>query len=150
MIHLIFIFLVYSMSACDNYVLVGPPGSGKGTFSLKLVEEKAYKQICPGDILRTHIKNETDLGKLIKSTIENGDYIEDKIIYQIIEDQVKASVNNKQPFIIDGFSRHIDRYKFLLNLFEELKIQKTITYAHFIIEDQICIDRIANRLVCFN
>lgn len=150
MIFLILFLLIFPLSAIENYVLMGPPGSGKGTFSTKMIEEKGYKQICPGDILRTHIKNETELGQSIKLIVQNGDYIDDIIIYQIIEQEVRGYVERNIPFIIDGFPRHKDGYDFLIKLFKKLNIESTIVFIHFIIDDFTCIQRIANRLVCFN
>jgi len=150
MIFIILFLLILPLSAIENYVLIGPPGSGKGTFSTKLIEQKNYKQICPGDILRTHIKKETELGQSIRVIVQNGDYIDDTIIYQIIEQQVREYVERNIPFIIDGFPRHKDGYDFLIKLFKELNIESTIVFIHFIIDDFICIQRISNRLVCFN
>ncbi|MFZ5953857.1 MAG: adenylate kinase family protein [Candidatus Dependentiae bacterium] len=147
---LLLLSFCFSLYGFENYILIGPPGSGKGTFSSKMTQEFNYKQICPGDILRTHIKNETELGKSIKTIVESGDYIDDQIIFKIIDDQVRECIHNNIPFIIDGFPRNIDGFNFLNNLFEQLKIKETIVYVHFIINDKICIDRISNRLVCFN
>lgn len=146
---LLLLLLTFSIVGSENYVLIGPPGSGKGTFSTKMIEEKGYRQICPGDILRTHIKEETELGKTIKATVENGDYIDDVIIYQIIEQQVRECTDNHVPFILDGFPRHENGYRFISALFKQLCIESTVVFMHFVIDDQVCIDRIANRLVCF-
>ncbi len=143
------LFFVSAVFAHDNYVLVGPPGSGKGTFSSFMVE-RGYHQICPGDILRTHIKKETELGKIIKPIVERGDYISDDIMFQIIKEQVEDCLKNSRPFIVDGFPRNEAGLGFLKQLFEAHGAKQSIRFVHFNIEDEACINRINARLVCFN
>ncbi len=145
----LFVLLICSFINAEHYVLIGPPGSGKGTFSHKLVREQDYCQICPGDIVRTHIKNETELGKVIKPIVESGDYINDGIIYKIIEAQITECVKNKISFILDGFPRHENGYLFIKDLFKRLNIEAEITFVHFLVDDSTCIERISNRVVCF-
>lgn len=148
MIYMIFLFLVTNLAACENYVLIGPPGSGKGTYCQNLKSE-GYNHICPGDIVRTHIKNKTELGENIKNIVAQGDYVDDSIIFKIIEEHVTNSVNSQAAFIIDGFPRNQEGYKFLYDLLTKLQVKNKTTFIHFIIDDDTCINRIANRLVCF-
>ena len=67
-----------------NIILCGPPGSGKGTQSDNLVSELDFIKISTGDLLRTEIKNNTSLGKKIKSLIDQGTFVSDDIINDLI------------------------------------------------------------------
>ncbi len=143
------LLVTFSLFGQKNFILIGPPGSGKGTFSSFMKKEHGYYQICPGDILRQHIKNNTELGQKIKPVVAKGNYIDDSIIFKIIDEQVSHCVDNNIPFIIDGFPRNIASLEFLSQLFQTKQINSTITLVHFQIDDQACIERIEQRFVCF-
>lgn len=147
---IVLFFVTISLCGQTNFILIGPPGSGKGTFSSFMKNNYGYYQICPGDILRQHIKNNTELGQKIKPIVERGDYIDDTVVFRIIDEQVSYCVDNSIPFIIDGFPRSLSSFEFLLQLFKTKKINTTITLVHFRIDDEVCIERIDQRLVCFS
>lgn len=147
---ILFTFFGFSLFSQENYILIGPPGSGKGTFSSFMKKNHKYYQICPGDILRQEIKNNTELGEKIKPIVEKGDYIDDSIIFKIIEDQISYCIEHKIKFIIDGFPRSVSSFEFLLELLKRKNIVETMTLIYFKIDDQKCIERIDQRLVCFN
>jgi adenylate kinase len=129
-----------------NFVLIGPPGSGKGTFSFFMIQKKGFKQICLGDIIRMHKKGDTEIGKYIAA---NNGFVDDELAYRIIGDEVASAVEAKHRFIIDGFPRNVPAYEFLMKLFADKGISSTVTFVHFDIDDQTCINRIDSRLVCF-
>ena len=133
-----------------NYILIGPPGSGKGTFSREYITNQHYCHISPGDILRTHIKNGTALGKTIEAIVSRGDYINDSIVFKIIEDEVTTCALHNIPFIIDGFPRNKSGFVFLDTLLENINVKNNTVFVYFIIDDTTCIQRISSRLVCFN
>ena len=87
-----------------NIVLFGPPGAGKGTQSQRLIEKYSLIHLSTGDIFRSNIKGQTDLGKLAKSYIDKGQLVPDEITIDMLKDAV-----NKHPeakgFIFDGFPR---------------------------------------------
>jgi adenylate kinase len=89
-----------------NLILFGPPGSGKGTQSIKIAEKFQLKHISTGEILRSEIKKKSELGLLAKILIDKGELVPDnlliKILYAVFE-------NNKgvKGFIFDGFPRTI-------------------------------------------
>ncbi len=87
-----------------NLVLFGPPGAGKGTQSVRLVDEYNLVHLSTGDIFRANIKGETDLGKLAKSYMDQGKLVPDEVTISMLESEV-----NKHPnaagFIFDGFPR---------------------------------------------
>lgn len=125
---------------------MGPPGSGKGTFSFFMTQEKNYHQICLGDIIRIHKKNNSAIAKELET---KGGSVDDDLACRIIGEEVTSCIKNKLPFIIDGFPRTVPALKFLVQLLKEKNLSSHITFVHFIVDDQTCIDRIDKRLVCF-
>jgi adenylate kinase len=114
-----------------NLVLFGPPGSGKGTQSAKLVEKYGLTHLSTGDIFRANIKGETDLGKLAKSYIDKGELVPDEVTINMLEAEVEKAGETK-GFIFDGFPRTVPQAealdKFLsgrnetINLMLELEV----------------------------
>lgn len=87
-----------------NIVLFGPPGAGKGTQSAKLIEKYNLVHLSTGDIFRANIKGETELGKLAKSFMDNGQLVPDEVTIQILQSEADKSPDAK-GYIFDGFPR---------------------------------------------
>ena len=87
-----------------NLVLFGPPGAGKGTQAARLVEKYHLVHLSTGDIFRSNIKEETDLGQLAKSYIDKGALVPDEGTIAMLEAEVNSNSNAK-GFIFDGFPR---------------------------------------------
>jgi len=87
-----------------NIILFGPPGSGKGTQSVNLIDKYGLIHLSTGDIFRANIKGETELGNLAKSYMDQGNLVPDEVTIKMLESEV-----NKHPeakgFIFDGFPR---------------------------------------------
>ncbi len=93
-----------------NLILFGPPGSGKGTQSVKIAEKFNLAHISTGDIFRSEIKNETKLGVKVKSIIEQGELVPDELLVEILENAMQK-YTGKAGFIFDGFPRTIQQAK---------------------------------------
>ncbi|MEZ4799202.1 MAG: adenylate kinase [Flavobacteriales bacterium] len=87
-----------------NIVLFGPPGAGKGTQSEKLIEKYQLVHLSTGDIFRSNIKGETELGKLAKSYMDKGELVPDQVTISMLESEVNKYEAPK-GFIFDGFPR---------------------------------------------
>jgi len=87
-----------------NIVLFGPPGSGKGTQAAKLVEKYNLVHLSTGDIFRANIKGETELGKLAKGYLDNGQLVPDEVTIDILQSEASKHSDAK-GFIFDGFPR---------------------------------------------
>lgn len=89
-----------------NIVLFGPPGAGKGTQSERLVRQYDLVHLSTGDVFRSNIKGETELGKLAQRYMDEGNLVPDEVTIKMLEEEV-----NKHPdaagFIFDGFPRTI-------------------------------------------
>jgi adenylate kinase len=87
-----------------NLVLFGPPGAGKGTQAVRLVEKYNLVHLSTGDIFRANIKGETELGKLAKSYMDKGELVPDEVTIKMLESEVDKNPQ-AQGFIFDGFPR---------------------------------------------
>ena len=87
-----------------NIILFGPPGAGKGTQSVKLIEKYGLVHLSTGAIFRANMKGETELGILAKSYIDKGDLVPDEVTIKMLESEVNKQENPK-GFIFDGFPR---------------------------------------------
>lgn len=98
-------------------VIMGPIGSGKGTQSKILAEKYGLTHLSTGDIMRKHIKDETEVGLQIKSVLDSGGYVNDDLTTELL----KQSLTEK--FILDGYPRTVNQVSLLDSL---AKIDKVI------------------------
>ncbi|MCH5218136.1 MAG: adenylate kinase [Muribaculaceae bacterium] len=99
-----------------NLVLFGGPGSGKGTQSARLIDNYGLYHISTGELLRDHIKRETEIGKLANKYISKGHLIPDDLMISIIEDTLDGEAKGKRGVIFDGFPRTIPQAEALADL----------------------------------
>ena len=86
-----------------SLILIGAPGSGKGTQSSKLIEKFGYKHVSTGDLLRSEIKKGSDLGKKVSSLMESGQLVDDQTVLELL----KANVDTENfSYIFDGYPRN--------------------------------------------
>jgi adenylate kinase len=121
-------------------LLLGPPGGGKGTQSKFLMEKFNIPQISTGDMLRSHVKNHTKLGKKAKEFMDKGELVTDSLILDMMEIRFEDD-DCKNGFILDGFPRTIKQAEGLDLLFNK-KNQKL---NHVIVID-VNDDEIVNRM----
>ena len=87
-----------------NLILFGPPGSGKGTQSEKLIAAYGFKHLATGDILRSEIKNQTKLGLEAKSYMDAGQLVPDAVVIGMVDAAIGAN-KDVSGFLFDGFPR---------------------------------------------
>lgn len=102
-----------------NVVMLGYPGSGRGTQAKKLAQKYNLNYISTGDILFEEIKNDTVFGKQIKPYIENGEIVPDEIVIRLIEQHIKANTSAR-GFIFKGFPRTVVQAYILDGLLRKL------------------------------
>lgn len=85
------------------FLLIGPPGAGKGTQARRLVEKYNWGYLATGDLLREEIKSGTPLGQQIKDLVESGKLVPDDLIIQLVESRLE----NGRDYLLDGFPRTI-------------------------------------------
>jgi adenylate kinase len=87
-----------------NLILFGPPGSGKGTQSEKLIAKYGFKHLSTGDLLRSEIANQTKLGMEAKSFMDNGQLVPDAVVIGMVDAAINAN-KGVSGFLFDGFPR---------------------------------------------
>ena len=85
-------------------ILLGPPGAGKGTQSKRIVEHYGVPQVSTGDLLREHVRRDTELGRKAKGYMAQGQLVPDELLYGIVADRLKQA-DCGRGFILDGFPR---------------------------------------------
>ena len=129
-----------------NIILFGPPGAGKGTQADNVVKNFNLYKISTGDLLREEIKKNTDLGKKIKTKIDQGLLVSDDIINNLMA-KILSSKENINGFIFDGYPRNLSQAKSLDALI--IKYNQKISCALSLnIDKETIIKRVLGRLVC--
>lgn len=125
-----------------NIVLLGAPGSGKGTQAQFIVEKYGLLQISTGNMLREAISAGTTLGRRVKNIIDAGQLVADNIIFDLVKERL-AALDCEKGFLLDGFPRTVSQ-AYSLNKGLGINI-------HYVIElevtDTVAIDRISGRRV---
>ena len=125
-----------------NMILLGAPGAGKGTQSAKISEKYHIPAIATGDILRSAMKNETELGKAAKSYVEAGKLVPDEVVIGIIKEYLSTDAC-KNGFILDGFPRSIPQAEALDAMGVRIDVVLNIE-----VEDEKIVERMSGRRVC--
>ena len=131
-----------------NIIMLGAPGTGKGTIASILAEKLGIPQISTGDIFRKNIKEGTELGKLADSYISKGQLVPDEVTVKIVEDRLNQP-DAKNGVILDGFPRTIVQADKLKEILKDKGEKVDITINLETPEEEI-IERIVNRRVCSN
>ena len=126
-----------------NIILFGPPGAGKGTQAKYLVKKLNNFQISTGDILREEIKNNTEIGKKIINIMNDGRFVSDDIVNQLLEKHV-FDPKKKNKLIFDGYPRSINQVK-KLNLLLNSSNQKIDFVLFLNVNKETIIKRIEKR-----
>lgn len=127
-------------------VMLGAPGSGKGTQAKRLQEEHGLVQISTGDLLRAAVAKGTELGKRAKDAMDAGDLVSDDIVLGMIEERI-AEPDAVRGFVLDGFPRNRVQAESLDNLFARvgLKLDRAVLMD---VDSDVLIKRLTGRRTC--
>ncbi len=95
-----------------RFLIIGPPGAGKGTQAARLSTLFGIPAIATGDIFRYNIKNETPLGKEVKSIVDAGDYVPDSLTNELVRSRLEQP-DAANGFLLDGYPRTTSQVEFL-------------------------------------
>ncbi|MDR2823299.1 MAG: nucleoside monophosphate kinase [Mycoplasmataceae bacterium] len=123
-------------------VLLGAPGSGKGTLGKYLHEQHGYTHVSTGDLFRKVLNEKTSLGDELRNAITSGTLVSDEITNAVVKEELLKLVNKKASFILDGYPRTIAQARFLDNIVDiDLVILTDVT-------EQLAVKRIMGRRLC--
>jgi len=131
-----------------NLILLGAPGSGKGTISKLLVDQYTLVQISTGDILRGAVKAGTDVGKKAQEYMNRGDLVPDSVIMDIMGERLQED-DCQKGFILDGFPRTIPQAEELKKLLDKLSISLDLVVNLEVPEAEL-LKRLTSRRTCSN
>ena len=129
-----------------NLILLGPPGSGKGTQGERLQEDLEYPYYATGDILRAAVKDGTEVGQAAQEYMDRGDLVPDEVIIGIIAERLESGEAD-HGFILDGFPRTVIQAEALDTELEKLGRQLTAVILIDVTDDNI-VNRLSGRRVC--
>lgn len=129
-----------------HLILLGAPGSGKGTVATALHQQYGVVHISTGDIFRANIKANTPLGLEAKSFIEKGELVPDSVTISMLEDRL-ADPDCAESFMLDGFPRTIAQAE-ELDRFLDKNSKKIDAVVSLCVSDAIIVKRISERRIC--
>ena len=138
-----------SLSENSNILLLGPPGSGKGT-QAKIIEEEFKKlKIETGNLIRESIEQESLLGLKAKNYVKEGKLVPDQIVLDLISENLKDLTSSGQAFLLDGFPRNLAQAKSLEKLLREKRLSLDLVFELRVNFEKLK-ERIIKRRICEN
>jgi adenylate kinase len=131
-----------------DVILLGPPGSGKGTQAQKMVERYRIPQISTGDILRGAVKEKTPLGVEAKRYMDQGALVPDEVVVGIVRDRLKGA-DCDGGFLLDGFPRTVPQAEALESTLKDMKTGIDHVVSIEVDNDEL-IRRLTGRRTCRN
>ena len=129
-----------------NLIIFGPPGAGKGTQSNNIINNFDLKQVSTGDLLRSEIKIQTDLGKKIESIMNKGELVSDDVVNTLIR-KIISDPKNFNRLIFDGYPRTISQVYSLEKMLKEFSQKISIVFNLYVDKD-IVSKRVNGRVIC--
>ncbi len=123
-----------------HVIFLGPPGAGKGTIAKEVEQAMKLPQISTGDLFRSHIANQTDLGKQVKAILDSGELVPDSITTEMVKERLQES-DCTNGVILDGYPRTIEQAK-ALKTFAQIDV-----VINFVISKESVVKRLSGRRI---
>lgn len=126
------------------FILLGPPGSGKGTQAIKLSQAKNIPHISTGDLLRENVRKETALGQQAKVFMDAGKLVPDELVNNMLKERI-ALPDCARGFLLDGFPRSLAQAETMNAI---ITSRDRVIAANLEVSDSVITKRISGRLTC--
>lgn len=133
--------------AQTNFILLGPPGAGKGTQAGQLVRDYAVIHISTGDMLRAAVANGTALGLKAKQFMDAGELVPDELIIGVVSERLDAADIREHGVLLDGFPRTVPQAEALDQAINKLALVPPIV-VNLIVPDDVLLSRLTGRRMC--
>ncbi len=130
----------------SDLVLLGPPGSGKGTQASRLAEGNGWVHLATGDLFRDHVRRGTGLGGLARSYMDRGELVPDEVVVRMVRDRL-SGIPASTRVIFDGFPRTVPQAKALTHLLEDMD-RSLARVLLLLVPLGVLLSRIAGRYTC--
>lgn len=131
-----------------DLILIGAPGSGKGTQAATLAHDLGLPHIATGDLFRQNLKDQTELGKLARGYMDRGELVPDDVTDAMVQERLSRS-DARDGFILDGFPRTVHQAESLAEILADL--HRTVAGAIYLkVPDQEIVGRLSARWICRN
>ncbi len=131
-----------------NVILLGAPGSGKGTQSIILNKKFGFLQLSTGEMIRQNIEDKTELGLKVQTLVNSGEFVNDDTILGMISNRIFMK-DCKKGFVLDGFPRNVNQAKKFDKILKENNKKINIVIELKVIK-KILFERIKNRAIVSN
>lgn len=131
-------------------IMIGPPGSGKGTQAKKIAAKYGYKHISTGDLLRALTKK-TELNSTEKEALQKmtaGELVSDNLIYGLVFGEIEKCLESGVGVVLDGAIRSLDQAENFQNFFTEKGFTEEVVALDIFLSDKDSFNRLAKRRVC--
>lgn len=127
-------------------VLLGPPGAGKGTQAQRLVEKHGIPQLSTGEMLRSAVAAQTEVGKRAKAVMDAGKLVSDEIVNQIVSERIDQD-DCRPGFVLDGYPRTLAQADALEKMLESKEMSLDVV-IELEVDDDVLVERISGRYTC--
>jgi adenylate kinase len=124
-------------------LLIGPPGSGKGTQAARITKEFGIPHISTGELLRAEVAQGTELGRKVRSVMEAGQLVDDEIVNQLVVRRIEKP-DARAGFILDGYPRTLEQARFLDDLLRQRQLPAPLV-LHIDVPPGVTMQRLLDR-----
>lgn len=124
-------------------ILLGPPGSGKGTQGDLIEREFGFPKISTGDLLREAVRKGTSLGKKAETIMNRGDLVSDELVLEMVAERI-AKEDCQKGYVLDGFPRNLEQ----AHMLESLASRPYEIVLDFRVSEERLIERLSSRKIC--
>lgn len=129
-----------------DIILLGAPGSGKGTQAEQLCQTLGLTHVASGDLFRENLKNQTELGKLAKTYMDRGELVPDDVTEAMVRERLSRP-DTRQGFVLDGFPRTLPQAEALTAMMAEME-RRIAGVLYIKVSDEEIVKRLSGRIIC--